>query len=111
MNVAPAPIPNDTDDISTMIRINCPFCGKRDHSEFSYGGEAHIARPKTPADLSDQEWGDYLFNRANPKGWHREQWCRTARCRRWFNAVRDTVTCRIKAYYQMGTVPPEEDDR
>ncbi|NBQ83840.1 MAG: sarcosine oxidase subunit delta, partial [Alphaproteobacteria bacterium] len=23
-----------------MIRIDCPFCGLRDHSEFSYGGDA-----------------------------------------------------------------------
>lgn len=94
-----------------MLQIECPWCGACDQSEFSYGGEAHIARPKTPADLSDQEWGDYLFNRENPKGWHREQWCHTAGCRRWFNAVRDTVTSRIKAYYQMGAIPPEEDIR
>ena len=41
-----------------MLQIECPWCGACDQSEFSYGGEAHIARPKTPADLSDQEWGD-----------------------------------------------------
>ena len=28
-----------------MMLIECPFCGPRDETEFSCGGEAHIARP------------------------------------------------------------------
>ena len=31
-----------------MILINCPYCGERDQSEFTNGGEAHVARPKDP---------------------------------------------------------------
>ena len=31
-----------------MLIIECPYCGQRDESEFSYGGEAHIARPLEP---------------------------------------------------------------
>ena len=32
-----------------MIRINCPFCGLRDHSEFTYGGDATIEYPALDA--------------------------------------------------------------
>ena len=28
-----------------MLRINCPFCGLRDHEEFSYEGDASISYP------------------------------------------------------------------
>jgi sarcosine oxidase, subunit delta len=91
-----------------MLLIECPYCGTRDQSEFSFGGEAHIVRPAEPDALSDAEWGDYLFNRENPKGAHQEQWCHTAGCRKWFNAVRDTVTYRISSIYKVGEQPPED---
>ena len=51
-----------------MMRIECPWCGGRDETEFHYGGEAHIARPEDPDALSDEAWADYLFMRANPEG-------------------------------------------
>ena len=41
-----------------MLLIECPFCGKRDETEFSYAGEAHIARPLETEQLSDAEWAD-----------------------------------------------------
>ena len=44
-----------------MILINCPYCGEREQSEFSNGGEAHVARPKNPEALSDKDWGQYVF--------------------------------------------------
>ena len=37
-----------------MIRINCPYCGERDHSEFTYGGDASIKYPSL--DASEKEW-------------------------------------------------------
>ena len=48
-----------------MFLINCPYCGERDQSEFSSGGEAHIVRPKQPTELSDEQWGEFLFIRKN----------------------------------------------
>ena len=44
-----------------MFLINCPYCGERDQSEFSAGGEAHIVRPKQPTELTDDQWAEYLF--------------------------------------------------
>ena len=50
-----------------MFIINCPYCGERDQTEFSSGGEAHIVRPKQPTELSDDEWAEFLFMRKNIK--------------------------------------------
>ena len=89
-----------------MLLISCPWCGPRDESEFTCGGEAHIARPTDPDRLSDDEWADYLFMRKNPKGVHLERWVHRLGCRRWFNMARSTVTHDILAVYKMGEPPP-----
>ena len=91
-----------------MLLIACPWCGPREETEFSCGGEAHIARPADPDALSDEQWGDYLFMRKNPRGAHLEQWVHAHGCRRWFNVRRDTVTYRITAVYKLGEAPPED---
>ncbi len=80
-----------------MLEIHCPYCGARDESEFSYGGEAGISRPKEPNALSDEQWADYLFMRSNPKGLHSELWQHAQGCRRWFVVQRDTVSYAIKS--------------
>ena len=90
-----------------MLLIECPWCGARDETEFSYGGEADIARPADPYVLSDAEWADYLFMRKNAKGAHREQWCHSHGCRRWFIAERDTVSYQFKAFYKLTGAPAE----
>lgn len=91
-----------------MLLIKCPWCGERDEHEFSYGGEAHIARPKEPQKLSDEQWADYLFMRNNPKGLFLERWIHTHGCRRWFNVQRDTFTHHIMAVYKIGEPPPRD---
>ena len=88
-----------------MLLIECPWCGLRDESEFSYSGEAHIARPLRPQELTDEEWADYLFMRKNTMGRHREQWFHAAGCRRWFNVERDTVTQRVLISYNTSEMP------
>ena len=89
-----------------MLLIECPWCGQRDESEFSYAGEAHIARPLETENLSDEAWADYLFMRKNPKGLHREQWLHAAGCRRYFNVERNTATYQISGSYKIGEMPP-----
>ncbi len=91
-----------------MLLIPCPFCREeRSEEEFSCAGEAHIARPEKPAELSDHEWGDYLYMRTNARGPHRELWVHTAGCRRYFNVLRDTVSYEILAVYEVGETPPD----
>ena len=89
-----------------MLLLTCPWCGARDETEFAYGGQAHVAHPAVPADLTDQEWAEYLFFRDNPKGPFAERWVHSTGCRRWFNAVRDTATHRFLATYRIGEEPP-----
>jgi sarcosine oxidase subunit delta len=88
-----------------MLLIDCPYCGKRPELEFAYGGQAHIARPPQPAELSDQQWADYLYLRANPRGPHAERWRHVHGCGRFFNAVRDTTTDQFSVTYKIGERP------
>ena len=89
-----------------MLVIPCPWCGPRDESEFTCGGEAHVDRPADPDALSDAEWAEYLYMRRNPKGVHRERWVHRLGCRRWFNLARDTVSQKITAVYAITEKAP-----
>ena len=89
-----------------MLLIPCPNCGPRDETEFHYGGQAHIAYPENPAELTDREWAEYLFYRDNTKGAFAERWLHSTSCRQWFNMLRDTVTYDIQAVYPMGQLRP-----
>ncbi|MGH8224124.1 MAG: sarcosine oxidase subunit delta [Woeseiaceae bacterium] len=88
-----------------MLLIDCPWCGKRPELEFSYGGQAHLARPRRPSDLSDQQWAEYLYMRNNPRGPHAERWRHARGCGRFFNVLRDTTTDRIADTYRIGESP------
>lgn len=88
-----------------MLKITCPYCGPRDETEFTFGGQSHIARPNEQ--VADQTWGEYLFFRDNPKGIHYERWCHTHGCNQWFNVARNTVTHEVKAVYHMLDPKPE----
>ena len=90
-----------------MLLIECPWCGERDQTEFTCHGEAHIVRPENPDELTDEQWGDYVFFRKNPKGLHKERWVHEHGCRRWFNVVRHTHTDIIYGSYKPGEPAPE----
>jgi sarcosine oxidase subunit delta len=93
-----------------MLLIHCPYCGESyPELEFVYGGEAHIDRPQSPAELSDEEWRDYLFIRTNTRGVHFERWRHVHGCARFFNAVRDTVSEEFLATYKVGEPRPSID--
>jgi sarcosine oxidase, subunit delta len=87
-----------------MMQIECPYCGKRDETEFNYGGEAHLARPDLGVD--DKTWTQYLFFRDNIKGVHAERWRHSRGCGQWFNAIRDTSTHRFLAVYRLADERP-----
>jgi sarcosine oxidase subunit delta len=90
-----------------MLLIRCPYCGPRPEIEFAYAGEAHIARPQKPALLDDDQWAEFLFLRTNPKGPLFERWRHVQGCARFFNAVRDTVSDRFLATYEVGQPKPD----
>ena len=91
-----------------MLLIHCPYCNQTlPELEFTYAGEAHIARPADPSSVSDEEWRDFLFIRTNVKGPHYERWRHFHGCGRYFNAVRDTVSDRFLITYKTDDPRPE----
>ena len=77
-----------------MLRITCPHCGERDHSEFGYGGDATVTYPSL--DNEDMEaWYRAVFIRKNPRGRHKEFWHHVGGCREWLVVERDTLTHEI----------------
>ncbi|HIE78080.1 MAG TPA: sarcosine oxidase subunit delta [Candidatus Thioglobus sp.] len=85
-----------------MLKIYCPHCQMHlEEEDFSYSGEALIARPNNPSSISDDEWGDYLFMRKNPKGRHVEQWQHSSGCRKFFVIERNTIDNTIYSSYTM----------
>ena len=93
-----------------MLLVPCPYCGPRPEIEFRGGGEAHVARPEDPSKMNDKEWAEFLYFRKNPKGLHAERWMHAYGCQRWFNALRDTVSDRIKTTYKAGEARPSLEE-
>ena len=79
-----------------MLRIHCPYCGVRDHEEFSYFGDATKVYPPLDAEHHDG-WVEAVYMRDNPKGVHAEFWQHTLACRRWLVVRRHTVTHDIES--------------
>ena len=90
-----------------MLLIPCPWCGPRNETEHHYGGQAHVAHPEDPAALTDEEGGEVLFVRDNPRGPFAERWVHSTGCRRWFNVVRDTATYEVLDSYRPQDPRPE----
>lgn len=76
-----------------MLRIACPFCGLRDHSEFAYGGDGSVVYPALDAPM--QDWHDAVFLRDNLCGPQLETWQHLLGCRMWLLVERDTLTHEI----------------
>jgi len=89
-----------------VLLIECPYCGERPEPEFVYAGQAHIVRPRQPADASLQQWADFLYRRDNTRGVHAERWRHTHGCGRFFNALRDTTSDHFLATYKVGESAP-----
>lgn len=75
------------------MRIPCPFCGPRDTTEFSYLGDASlVSRPAPDTADAPIRFHEYLHERDNPDGPHRELWYHGSGCRSWLVVTRDTRT-------------------
>lgn len=72
------------------LRLSCPTCGERPHTEFTFGGQAR------PHEASDVE-ADFarVFLPDNDPGRARERWFHALGCRTWFEITRDATTNRI----------------
>ncbi len=85
-----------------MHRIDCPWCGLRDESEFQYQGDASVPPVALGATLDAAHQAVYV--RPNPRGWHLEWWHHQQGCRRFVKVLRHTVSHQIAA-----TGWPEDD--
>ena len=83
-----------------MHRIACPWCGVRDEAEFQYQGDATVSRPDDDAPID--AFYDFVYTRANPKGWHVEWWHHTGGCRQYLKVLRHTVSHEIRAVVTAG---------
>ena len=77
------------------MRIQCPFCGERDSSEFTYLGDAHCERPDPSAPDSQARFFEAIYLRENPAGRHTDLWYHGLGCRSWLRIERDTKTHEI----------------
>ena len=70
------------------FHIDCPHCGSRSYTEFSFGGE-----------VPDESWPEFerVWLRVNAQGLQRERWFHFAGCRRWQTLTRDTRTNEVLA--------------
>ncbi len=89
------------------MRLSCPCCGERDLQEFTYLGDATLARP--PGDATTEAFADYVYLRDNPAGLHRELWYHAAGCRAWLVVTRDTRTHAIEGVELARRVARERD--
>ena len=75
--------------------IDCPFCGPREHGEFSIIGDASAMwRPDPNSPNAADEFHRYMHERDNPYGEHDELWSHDAGCRSWLIVTRDTTNHR-----------------
>ena len=78
--------------------INHPITGPRDAQEFVYLGDADlINRPDGLAEGAQDAFHDYLYQRSNPAGLHRELWYHEQGDRSWLVVTRNTLTHEISS--------------
>jgi sarcosine oxidase, subunit delta len=91
-----------------MLLIRCPYCEEdRPELEFRHAGEAHLVRPSSIKEMSEEDFERFFFIRTNPKGLVFERWRHVHGCGRFFNAARDTVSDRFVTTYKAGAPKPE----
>ena len=74
-----------------MQLFQCPFCGARDETEFTFATEAGKTRPEPAAEVSAEAWARYLHFDRNVRGGTREVWLHQT-CGEFFVMERDTVS-------------------
>ncbi len=88
-----------------MLLIECPHCGPRNSSEFSYSGPIK-PRPSieglAPEDRA--EWRRYLYEEDNHAGFATERWFHVSGCRKFLNIERHSVTNEITSVLTVGEV-------
>jgi sarcosine oxidase subunit delta len=78
--------------VAVAFQIDCPNCGRRPYTEFTFGDELRdVGSPDVATDFAR------VYLPANAAGPQRERWFHALGCRRWLAITRDTVTNRVDA--------------
>ena len=72
--------------------IPCPHCGTRPVEEFTFLGDASVTRPTSNDPAAMEQWYDYVYLRANPRGRFAEFAHHSGGCRAWLVVTRNTET-------------------
>lgn len=83
-----------------MLVIECPVCGPRNSSEFSYSG---LIKPRPTGTADPAEWRRYLYEQNNFADFAKERWFHVNGCRRFIDVVRSTVTNEIESLEIVGS--------
>ena len=75
--------------------IDHPILGPRDAQEFVYLGDAALMARPDGMSARIKAFHDWLYNRDNPAGLHRELWYHEQGDRSWLVVTRNTVTHEI----------------
>ena len=75
--------------------IHHPILGPRDAQEFVYLGDASLIDRPDGMTEGVEAFHDYLYQRSNPAGEHRELWYHEQGDRSWLVVTRNTVTHEI----------------
>ncbi len=77
-----------------MLRIACPYCGRRAQAEFVFERALDAI---LPLDATTEAAVRHLYARENPKGWSWELWRHSAGCGAWLKLHRHTISHQIAA--------------
>ena len=66
----------------------------------------HVVAWRPAADGGIDAFYDYVYTRANPRGWHTEWWHHSGGCRQFVKVVRHTMTHAIAATGKAGDTLP-----
>lgn len=83
------------------MMIDCPCCGRRYLSEFSYEGDATVVRPDEHCSLDNQAWYRYVYARVNAREKQAELWQHNQGCRQFFVLIRDLHNHHIHQIYRL----------
>lgn len=89
------------------MRIQCPYCGERDFSEFVCAGEANVRRSGLDGPYLLERWVDAVYLRNNPAGLQEELWFHRSACRSWLLVRRCTLTHEIYSVSRVEEAPAE----
>jgi sarcosine oxidase subunit delta len=73
-----------------MHQFNCPFCGQRPETEFTYIRAMESIPRDIVADAAQEL--ERIYYRTNSRGPSSELWQHSSGCRSWLAINRDTVT-------------------